>query len=197
MIRSCRQKPIWKAILSVFLAFFVLSAGCGLDLSTPETGENMPGEQVLMAETAERPKTEREKEQIPATRQDPSEKERGEWEMVLQINDTPVAVTWENNETVRELMEQVSMNEISIEMSRYGGWEQVGSLGRGYPRDDKTVTAICGDIMLYNGNQIVVFYGANNWSYTRLGKMDLSDEAVKNMLSQGDVSLKLTMETGA
>ena len=112
--------------------------------------------------------------------------------MKLYFNDTEIPVTWENNETVEALMEALKDGEIVVDMSMYGGWEQVGSLGRSYPRNDTQMTTKNGDIVLYSGNQIVVFYGENSWAYTKLGEMDLSEDEVTELLSKGDITLKLS-----
>ena len=76
----------------------------------------------------------------------------------------------------------------------YGGFEQVGSLGTRLPRDDRQTTTGSGDIVLYSGNQIVVFYGSNSWAYTRLGHIsDKSAEEMKALLGNGNVTLTLEM----
>ena len=80
-----------------------------------------------------------------------------------------------------------SKEDISITMSKYGGNEQVGSLGRSYTKNDKQMTTENGDIVLYGGDRLVVFYGANSWSYTLLGKIDLPEEEVTELLSKEDV----------
>ena len=111
--------------------------------------------------------------------------------MKLYINDTEIPVTWEDNATVNELTETAASEDITVSMSMYGGWEQVGSLGKSYTRNDKQITATNGDIVLYSGNQIVVFYGSNSWSYTRLGRMDLTEDEITDLLSNGDVTLTI------
>ena len=113
--------------------------------------------------------------------------------MTLYFNDTEIPVTWESNETTEALAAAVEDNEIVVDMSMYGGWEQVGSLGSSYPRNDVQMTAKNGDIVLYSGNQIVVFYGENSWAYTKLGRMELSEAEVTEWLSQGDITLVLRM----
>ena len=111
--------------------------------------------------------------------------------MKLYINDTEIPVTWEDNATVNELTEATASEDITVSMSMYGGWEQVGSLGKSYTRNDKQITATNGDIVLYSGNQIVVFYGSNSWSYTRLGRMNLTEDEITELLSNGDVTLTI------
>ena len=109
----------------------------------------------------------------------------------LFINDTEIPVVWENNDSVNELMDEASKGDITVSMSMYGDWEQVGSLGKSYAANDSQMTADNGDIMLYCGNKIVVFYGSNSWNYTKLGKMDLSEHEVTELLSNGAVTLTL------
>ena len=113
--------------------------------------------------------------------------------MIMTIGDTKVDVSWEDNDSVRELRELASSG-ITIQMSMYGGFEQVGSIGQSVTRNDKQTTTEPGDIVLYSGNQLVVFYGSNSWSYTRLGKINLSDEELENLLGNGDVTITLSME---
>ena len=77
-------------------------------------------------------------------------------------------------------------------MSMYGGFEQVGPIGQSLPRDDSQTTTQAGDIVLYSGNQIVVFYGSNSWSYTRLGHIsDKTAEEMTELLSNGDVTITI------
>jgi len=112
--------------------------------------------------------------------------------MKLYINDTEIPVIWVENDSVREIMEEAEKGDITVAMSMYSDNEQVGSLGRSYTSNNKQTTTHIGDIVLYNSSNIVVFYGSNSWSYTRLGKMDLSESEVTALLSNGDVQLKIT-----
>lgn len=108
--------------------------------------------------------------------------------MKMMIGETEVPVAWEENDSVEELK---SLLPITVNMSMYGDFEQVGSLGQSIVRNDKQTTTNPGDIVLYSGDQIVVFYGSNSWSYTRLGHVDLADDELAEMLSNGDVTIKL------
>ncbi len=111
----------------------------------------------------------------------------------LYINGEEMPVTWENNESAAALAE-LSAQGMSVEMSRYGGFEQVGSLGASLPKNDKQTTASSGDIMLYQGNQIVIFYGSNSWAYTRLGHINLSRTEMTRLLSDSDAQISLKYE---
>ena len=114
--------------------------------------------------------------------------------ILMKIGKETVTVTWEGNESVAALKELLREQSMSIQMSMYGGFEQVGSLGTSLPRDDEQTTTQAGDIVLYSGNQMVVFYGSNSWAYTRLGKItDKSAGELKEMLGGGDVTITLEL----
>ena len=113
----------------------------------------------------------------------------------LWIGDTAVAVNWEDNASVSALCELCLSEPLTIQLSMYGGFEQVGPLGTSLPRSDSQTTTEAGDIVLYAGNQIVIFYGSNAWAYTRLGHItDRSAEDLAALLGQGDVSITLETE---
>lgn len=91
-----------------------------------------------------------------------------------------------------DALRELAADGLEIQMSMYGGFEQVGSIGQSITRDDNQITTSAGDIVLYSGNQIVVFYGSNSWAYTRLGKIHLSEDELTELLGNGDVVLKIT-----
>ena len=110
----------------------------------------------------------------------------------LLIDNKEVEVEWLDNDSVKAL-EDILMNEdIEIKMSTYGGFEQVGSIGHNIPADDVQLKTKTGDIVLYNGNQLVIFFGSNSWSYTKLGHIDgLSDQEIIDLLINHDVVVRL------
>lgn len=112
--------------------------------------------------------------------------------MIITIGDYSFEVTLEDNETTEELIEILEDGPIVIDMKDYSGFEKVGPLGRNLPRNDTQTTTHRGDIVLYNGNNIVVFYGSNSWSYTRIGKVEDLDNWEK-ALGSGDVTIELSI----
>ena len=112
-----------------------------------------------------------------------------EMDMILTIDGTQVPVQWEDNTSVRALRALVPL---TIEMSMYGGFEQVGPIGARLPRSDAQTTTAPGDLVLYSGDQLVVFYGTNHWAYTRLGHVALSAEELTALLGAHDVSITIT-----
>ena len=120
--------------------------------------------------------------------------EEGDNDMQMMIGETPVTVAWEDNASV-EALKTLAVEGLTIEMSMYGGFEQVGSIGQSLPRDDRQTTTTSGDIVLYSGNQLVVFYGSNSWAYTRLGHIiDQTPDQMKALLGNGDVTITLSMK---
>ena len=148
-------------------------------------------------------KKEQENEPLPPEpTEEPAQKEEStpqesaeEKEMYLKIDETRVEVTWEENASVDALRELCKDEDLVIEMSKYGGFEQVGSIGQELPREDHSTVTEWGDIVLYSGDQIVIFYGSNSWSYTRLGKVKgLSEDDMRALLSEKDVTLTLSVK---
>jgi hypothetical protein len=128
-----------------------------------------------------------------------SKKNNGDIEMmskqiVTTIDGKEVSVTWKDNDSVKALKELLKDKSIVIKMSKYGGFEQVGSIGKTLPNNDKNITTRPGDIVLYSDNQIVIFYGSNTWDYTRLGTINLSESELKSLLSNKNVILKLELK---
>ena len=95
----------------------------------------------------------------------------------------------------QSVLTETADNKKPEESSMYGGFEQVGSIGQSIPRNDTQTAAKAGDIVLYSGNQIVVFYGSNSWAYTRLGRItDKTEQELTEMLGNRNVVLRF--ETG-
>ena len=114
--------------------------------------------------------------------------------MKLYFNDIEIPVIWEDNQTVQELMEEeAGKGDIIVQMAMYSDNEQVGSLEKSYTKDDEQITTHSGDIVLYSGDKIVVFYGSNSWAYTRLGKINIPEGDVTELLSNGDITLKIAI----
>ena len=115
--------------------------------------------------------------------------------MMLRIDNTEISVQWEDNESVEALKDLIREAPLTINLSMYGGFEQVGSLGTSLPRNDVQTTTEVGDIVLYSGNQLVVFYGSNSWAYTRLGRItDLSASELRDLLGNGDVTVTVSLQ---
>ena len=118
-----------------------------------------------------------------------------ETDMDMTIGGTPVTVAWEDNASVQALRALCAKGPLTIGLHMYGGFEQVGDIGESLPRDDVQTTTQAGDIVLYSGDQMVVFYGSNAWAYTRLGRItDQDADGMRTLLGNGDMTVTLTMK---
>lgn len=111
--------------------------------------------------------------------------------VTLTIKNEEFALNLEENEATRALVEKLRERPLAISFDDYGGFEKVGSLGFSLPRNDSSMTTYPGDVVLYNGNNIVIFYGSNSWSYTKLGHIDDVDR-LTNALSGDNVNISFT-----
>ena len=118
--------------------------------------------------------------------------------VLLKVGGNTITATLTDNEATRELTKLLEQGDITIRMSDYGGFEKVGALPQSFPTSNTQITTVPGDIMLYQGNQMVIFYGSNSWSYTRLGKIDGATVSnLRQFLGNGDITLTLSLESSA
>lgn len=180
-----------KITVSAALCLALLLAGCGKAPAQESGAAGSPAEEVVPAAVTATP----EPTPVPAEESDASKTLEEETAMLqMKIGDTAVAVEWEENDSVEALAALCEETPLVIEMSMYGGFEQVGPIGASLPRSDVQTTTAAGDIVLYAGDQIVVFYGSNSWAYTRLGHItDKSAAALAELLGHGDVRLTLSI----
>ena len=149
--------------------------------SAADTGDGETVPETEMSETA-------------GTKADiPNGSEEAVMNMKVQVGDAVFSATLEENEAVASFVEMMRENPVSIQMSDYSGFEKVGSLGTSLPASNSQTTTHAGDIVLYNGNQIVIFYGSNSWSYTRLGHVD-DLTGWEEALGSGDVTVTFSLE---
>ena len=113
--------------------------------------------------------------------------------MKVQAGDAVFSATLEENEAAAAFVEMMRENPVSIQMSDYSGFEKAGSLGTSLPASNSQTTTHAGDIVLYNGNQIVIFYGSHSWGYTRLGHVD-DLTGWEEALGSGDVTVTFSLE---
>lgn len=110
--------------------------------------------------------------------------------MYLSVNGNKLEVTLAQNTAVTALVNLLKQGDITYMADDYGGFEKVGSLGHTLPTENSQITAEAGDVILYQGNQIVLFYGSNSWSYTRLGKINgYSASELRTLLGAGAGSI--------
>ena len=118
--------------------------------------------------------------------------------VLLKVGGNTMTATLTDNEATRELTKLLEQGDLTIRMSDYGGFEKVGALPQSFPSSNTQITTVPGDIMLYQGNQMVIFYGSNSWSYTRLGKIDGATASnLRQFLGNGNITLTLSLESSS
>ena len=113
----------------------------------------------------------------------------------VQINEDIFDVELENNSAAQEFIKELEKGNITVNATEYGGFEKVGELGFSLPTSDENINTEPGDIVLYQGDKISLFYGSHSWSYTKLGKIDnISSNELKEVLGPGNVTLVFSLE---
>lgn len=114
--------------------------------------------------------------------------------LALTVNEVPIRVSWERNASVNALMKLAENGAITIHAERYGGFEQVGALPKAIKSQNQRITTEPGDIVLYAGDSIVLFYGSNTWAYTKLGHIeDMSAQELETLLSGKQAVITLSL----
>lgn len=118
--------------------------------------------------------------------------------ILLTVGANTMTATLVDNDATRELKELLEKSPITVQMSDYGGFEKVGALPQSFTTSNSQITTMPGDIMLYQGKNIVIFYGSNSWSYTRLGKIDSATVSeLKQFLGNGNISLTISLDSAS
>ena len=114
--------------------------------------------------------------------------------MIITIGDKVLTATLADNTSAEALKSALAEGPITINMRDYGNMEKVGALGRDLPRNDESITTEPGDIILFQGSALVIYYAPNTWNFTRLGKInDLSQQELKDTLGEGNVTVVLSL----
>ena len=120
-----------------------------------------------------------------------------EQKMYITIGEETHTVTMEDNVGTRALIADLQTENIVYIAHDYGNFEKVGYIGQSFPTDNHQITTSAGDLVLYGGDNICIFYGSNSWSYTRIGKLDgLSADEVRRFVKagEGEVSITLSLQ---
>ncbi|MCH5165054.1 MAG: hypothetical protein J1G01_01470 [Clostridiales bacterium] len=114
--------------------------------------------------------------------------------MYITINGNKLEVIFEKNTSVTALVELLKQGDISYTANDYGGFEKVGNIGHTLPRNDTSISTEPGDVILYQGNQLCLYYGYNSWSFTRIGKIKgYSESELRTLLGAGSGSVQVTL----
>ncbi|WP_022750287.1 cyclophilin-like fold protein [Lachnobacterium bovis] len=177
-----------KRIVATLVVFFLLLTGCKAnntgDFQEDDVSQTQSGVETNTNESKEQAKMKKTDESTLADNQ-----------IRVTVGSSSFIVNLEDNETAKALRKMITDEDLTISASNYGGFEKVCQLGKTLPRNDKQITTKAGDVMLYSGNQIVFFYGANSWSYTKIGKVEASSiEKLESVLSGSETEVILSIK---
>ena len=117
-----------------------------------------------------------------------------DYKMNITIYGQTKSVTLVDNAATKTLIEKLQQGPVTVTLNSSGGFEIWGALGFSLPTSNQQTTAQPGDVILYNGSNICIFYGSNSWSYTRLGKIDgLTGNELSTFLKAGQSNISVTL----
>lgn len=200
------MKKKWSLFLCIMLA--ILLSGCGkqkapssdADVPNPFTKElQESGTGVDSSEDASQ-NSNNTQDKVSSSQENSSQENKTnsqeEISMIYaHIGDNTLEILPADNSSAAALLELLAEKDITVDMQDYGGFEKVGSLGSSLPTNDENITTTAGDVILYQGNQITIYYSKNTWNFTRLGKVQgLSADELKAILGDGDVSVRFSLK---
>lgn len=163
-------------ILYLLLAVLGLS-GCG-NGSSPADSAPPPSQSVIS-------------EQESSQSQDNSSSQE-EPMLKISVGDQELLATFADNSSAEAFRDLLAQGPVTVSMDDYGGFEKVGSLGTTLTRNDTRITTQPGDVILYQGNQITIYYGTNTWNFTRLAKINDSTD-LQAKLGTGTVQVTFSL----
>ena len=113
--------------------------------------------------------------------------------LYIQIGDATLTAVLEDNPSAQALAELLEDGPVTLEAENYGGFEKTAPLPEALPKNDARITAGPGDVMLYQGDTVVLFYGSNTWSYTKLARIT-ETEGLEAALSGGETAFTLSLQ---
>ncbi len=184
-----------KVLLFPFLLFACMAlSACSPSDDTPSVPEvNIPGQSENTGDAGESENNE-ENENPENTDNDDAIMTNNT--LTLTVNDRSFTATLADNSATEALKERLVQGTLEVRLDDYGDMEKVGSLGFSLPQTDRQTTTVPGDIMLYQGSSLVIFYGSNSWAYTPLAKVDgvsTREEMLELLGGKGSVTLTLSL----
>ena len=174
----------------IFLAaVMLLLAGCG----TKDTSSALTVQQTVQPSTDETIEIIHETDETTEITQEAEEAvKENKVKLKIEVNGHALTAELADNPSAREFADLVGEGPLTLKLKEYGSFEKVGALPQSLSSNDMRITTEPGDIMLYQGNQITIFYGTNTWSYTPLGRIENAGE-LKSVFGEGDVTVVLSL----
>lgn len=182
-----RQWLIFGLLLALLGALGGCAAGSAPAASSEQTGAPVGAVSLEKAEPEETPA-----EEVPTRKEEGTEMDQNRF--YITAGDTTFAAKFADNSSALALQELLEQGDLTLTMSDYGDFEKVGSLGTQLPRNDQQITTDPGDVILYQGSSITIYYDTNTWNFTRLGNIpDVTREDLLAALGEGDVEVTFSL----
>ena len=122
-------------------------------------------------------------------------REVSQMEITIDVNGNKLTAALADSTAAKELAEKLKSGSVTVTLNEYGGFEKVGDLPWSLTKSDKQVSTEPGDIMLYQGDQMTIFYNSNSWSYTKLGSIEnTTQEELESLFGEGDITVTLSLK---
>lgn len=122
-------------------------------------------------------------------------REVSQMEITIDVNGNKLTAALADSTAAKELAEKLKAGSVTVTLNEYGGFEKVGDLPWSLTKSDKQVSTEPGDIMLYQGDQMTIFYNSNSWSYTKLGSIEnTTQEELESLFGEGDITVTLSLK---
>lgn len=166
-------------LFSLLVLFFIFLPAC-------TAGQNTDLQNPISPSQSE---SETQKEPV-----ETSEKERETVKIQITVKNINLIAIPEDNSSAEAFITLLQEHPVTIQMTDYAGMEKVGPLGTDLPKNDTQIKVDAGDVILYQGNQITIYYGTNTWNFTRLAVIeDCSRESLLEILGTGDVEVTFSI----
>ena len=163
------------------ILFAVLGLSACATVETSTNSDTLPAQAVVEEQEADQVQQEEE-----------TESSQEETALKITVGDYELLATFADNSSAEEFKELLTQGPLTVTMEDYGGFEKVGPLGTTLTRNDTQITTEPGDVILYQGNQITIYYGTNSWNFTRLAKIDDPTD-LKTKLGDGTVQITFSL----
>ncbi len=187
----------------LYIVILLLFAACSSDASvkptqpetqTPKSSASKTPDAVPASSLAQTPKSSASK--TPGTVPTSSSAQtEAPVKLKIHVNDTTFTATLEENSSAKAFAEFLTQGNLTLDMHDYGSFEKVADLPRSFPRNDKQIDTDAGDIILYQGNSITIYYDKNSWNFTRLARIDnVNKKRLQQILGKGNVKATFSVE---
>ena len=114
--------------------------------------------------------------------------------LYLTIGGVTKTATLVSNSSTEALVAQLQQDDITYEAHDYGSFEKVGPLGYTFPENNEQINTVPGDLILYQGSNLCIYYDTNSWNFTRIGKLDKMTQAdIKTWVNAGGSNVSVTL----